>query len=984
MKKIIFILITVLVVGFFSSTVMATDQNVVQIIHGPYLLAAQENSIKIMWETNIPADSMVEYGLSDSYGEMVEATFRRGNPWEDISPEGICLYEAEITGLEPNTLYNYRVTTGSATSDNSTFKTLPGDEEPYKFIVIGDTHLFTIAEEFTNRALDYQPDFIVHVGDIPEGYGFQYDQFSKYWFTIGAEFLKQIPVFYAYGNHDVGCFWHDFFGTQATGLPNYGGTSSTPYPWFSFDVGNAHFIVLDSNEIFPVELEKMDEQFKWLVKDLESDAAKNATWRFIVQHHPSIGHEPVQKYIVPLMEEYDVDFLLAGHNHSFYKMISINPEIGAGNMFLNLGNGKTPGGNVNYGLRKGYPNLLAYGNSDYGTFEVNGDTIHIRVHTTLPEAGEGNTGILDEFVLVKEDPQLEYTDIEISPKSVKAGEPITIKATVKNTGRGLVTIALKVFDNGEPIMNYLIGPEGQQRVIALSPGETKEIEVSVPLFNYGKREIKVADFVPVVVQVEPLTPTFVYSDMTVDIGEGLSSDIITVTSMVQNIGSLTGTTEAKLYVDGLAVSSKLITLEPAEKMILTYFYKIDESGTHLVNVEYLEPLSLEIQGTLALTPIIPDLSSLGNHGIVRGDPEWVDGKVGKALDFDGKDDYVEIPDSESLHITDEFTAIVWGNVNWLDTEKNHSAALFGKGPSTGWGPTYLLRMIFRGTGGYTSGTCYDGIEFAWEGGWLNPEDIGTETWKQYISTFEKATSSGFSYINLEKVAESSGGGTPLNYWEGYPFLVGLHYAGNTDPIFKRGSMPFLLTGKVDEIRLYNIHLSEEERREIYENPEKLGPKSESLVIWLSFDEIENQGSYTTEWRKPMRFTPSYEGEKMPWNWNTFTANVSIAKRAGLEAIIQVSDNGEIIKDSKNVVLKDGINSYDISDLEQAQYIRIITNFDSTIEGTVIPIPKLHRYELNATRRGANTEIVWSTRADWEKGELNGAVGFEPVGRLDNL
>jgi len=38
-------------------------------------------------------------------------------------------------------------------------------------------------------------------------------------------------------------------------------------------------------------------------------------------------------------------------------------------------------------------------------------------------------------------------------------------------------------------------------------------------------------------------------------------------------------------------------------------------------------------------------------------------------------------------------------------------------------------------------------------------------------------------------------------------------------------------------------------------------------------------------------------------------------------------------------------------------------------------------QVDVTLRGAKTEIVWSTRADWEKGEITGAVGFEPVGRL---
>jgi len=91
----------------------------------------------------------------------------------------------------------------------------------------------------------------MNCGDIPVGYGFQYDQFDKYFFKPVSKLIGEIPIFHAYGNHDVGCFWNDYFGTQALGLPNYGGTSSAPYPWFSFNIGNTHFIVLDSNQFVP-------------------------------------------------------------------------------------------------------------------------------------------------------------------------------------------------------------------------------------------------------------------------------------------------------------------------------------------------------------------------------------------------------------------------------------------------------------------------------------------------------------------------------------------------------------------------------------------------------------------------------------------------------------------------------------------------------------------------------------------------------------
>jgi hypothetical protein len=53
-----------------------------------------------------------------------------------------------------------------------------------------------------------------------------------------------------------------------------------------------------------------------------------------------------------------------------------------------------------------------------------------------------------------------------------------------------------------------------------------------------------------------------------------------------------------------------------------------------------------------------DDSGNGNTGVLLGSPQWVDGLHGKALDFDGVDNYVSIPDSSSLRVQ-SFSLIAW-------------------------------------------------------------------------------------------------------------------------------------------------------------------------------------------------------------------------------------------------------------------------------------------------------------------------------------
>ena len=56
--------------------------------------------------------------------------------------------------------------------------------------------------------------------------------------------------------------------------------------------------------------------------------------------------------------------------------------------------------------------------------------------------------------------------------------------------------------------------------------------------------------------------------------------------------------------------------------------------------------------------IVKDISGNGNDGTIYG-ARWVDGKFGKALSFDGIDDYVELKD-RNLHMGgNDFTIAAW-------------------------------------------------------------------------------------------------------------------------------------------------------------------------------------------------------------------------------------------------------------------------------------------------------------------------------------
>jgi len=66
-------------------------------------------------------------------------------------------------------------------------------------------------------------------------------------------------------------------------------------------------------------------------------------------------------------------------------------------------------------------------------------------------------------------------------------------------------------------------------------------------------------------------------------------------------------------------------------------------------------------GTTAL-----DWSGHGRDGVFRRDPQWVAGKIGGALEFDGVDDYVDCGNDAVFDITGEITVAAWIKVEAFD------------------------------------------------------------------------------------------------------------------------------------------------------------------------------------------------------------------------------------------------------------------------------------------------------------------------------
>jgi len=186
-------------------------------------------------------------------------------------------------------------------------------------------------------------------------------------------------------------------------------------------------------------------------------------------------------------------------------------------------------------------------------------------------------------------------------------------------------------------------------------------------------------------------------------------------------------------------------------------------------------------GTVAL-----DSSGNGNDGIFVGDPQWVAGVVGGALEFNG-DDYLDCGNSDSLQIQDAITIAFWFNIVAFENSweailsKGDSAYRVSRGPGDGDATHF-------GISGSTGG---DGA------GWFNGNTIITDgLWHHFAGTYDGAE--GRIYIDgvldATTVATGQMNIEPENFWIG-------NNSQNVDRFFH---------GMLDDVRLYNQALSEAE------------------------------------------------------------------------------------------------------------------------------------------------------------------------------
>ncbi|MDR5673204.1 LamG domain-containing protein [Halalkaliarchaeum sp. AArc-GB] len=168
-----------------------------------------------------------------------------------------------------------------------------------------------------------------------------------------------------------------------------------------------------------------------------------------------------------------------------------------------------------------------------------------------------------------------------------------------------------------------------------------------------------------------------------------------------------------------------------------------------------------------------------NNGSLEGDVTGVDGKIDQAIQLDGEDDYV---DCGNLEIGSGLTVSAWIKPKTKTEEYNWPENL-------GVVAQYQSEWIFEVRSNL------EGIQF-WDGNWLQSEsDIAENKW-QHVAAVWTAGGERAIYIDGEKDVSDSNADSPFSN-----NITRIGYSGDRSRYFK---------GKIDDVRLYNRALSDDE------------------------------------------------------------------------------------------------------------------------------------------------------------------------------
>ena len=222
-----------------------------------------------------------------------------------------------------------------------------------------------------------------------------------------------------------------------------------------------------------------------------------------------------------------------------------------------------------------------------------------------------------------------------------------------------------------------------------------------------------------------------------------------------------------------------------------------------------------------------DQSGNGNDGIEHGDILYKQGVWGDAVSFDGSDDYIRVPSAATLNPSDQLSISFWINIEevtnvWtpiihkggphLTDSKNREYSVWLQNTFS-----YLLASAGDNSGQYYQFSCC----------------ASAEVWQHYVGVVDRQNHRMTTYLDGVLIASSEDPYVSFNN-NNNDLLIG--WSEETDSVYSP------LKGRIDELRIYNRALSEQEIIALYTDAR---PVSTPHIITHDYGEgkyIPTQGS----------------------------------------------------------------------------------------------------------------------------------------------
>lgn len=404
-------------VAFVSLQYASSSVYAVAIQRNVYLQNPTSTSMDVVWKTDTGGDSVVKYGTAGTYGQQVIGDVGK----KTIDGAVGFIHHAKLTGLSPDTLYYYQISTsGTALSpagyQDYAFKTPPSGGAPFTFAIWGDSGDGSSSQKaVATQVLAKQPNFAIIAGDISyggSGYGSGVSASAEgsqdaVYFDMYKDTMKSAVFYPVCGNHDgnsistpngslSGCQIVDGDHYLPGGGKMGGGVATT----YSTDWGNVHLTVINTNDNITFNSANptsSSPQMAWAYNDIKNSPQP---WKIVVWHHNawSAGSHStltnIRDNVAVMVQEAGAHVALWGHSHSYerFSRFSQLQGIGKGPYYFTIGNGGKHTGAAACGTYSGGPTCVAA--SGQGSIPDSAGFLYVQVNNdkmTFNYVGESGT-----------------------------------------------------------------------------------------------------------------------------------------------------------------------------------------------------------------------------------------------------------------------------------------------------------------------------------------------------------------------------------------------------------------------------------------------------------------------------------------------------------------------------------------------------------------------------------------------------------------